>query len=74
MALPVSRSPMLYLNRKGLRPASGLGPRFTTDRLLIHRYETGSTECKAQLAEGDPPPDRAGIFPWPPLNTTTGNE
>ncbi len=62
----VSRSPKAYMQRKGIVPTFLPGPRFSPCGLLVHQYPTGPTLEKASLAEGNPPPDRAVLKPWPP--------
>jgi len=62
----ISRSPLLFLTRKGVRRNTGPGPRFGPCKALVQRYPTGSTTQKSELADGTPPPDRVAFFPWTP--------
>lgn len=62
----VSRSPQKFMLRKEIVTTPPAGPRFAPCRVLVHKYPTGPTLEKARLAEGDPPPERAVLKPWPP--------
>lgn len=60
----ISRSPLPFMIRKGLRRYQGVRPKLDPRNLLISRHPTGSTALKSQLADGHPPPDRPMFFPW----------
>lgn len=62
----VSRSPLRFLQRKGLVQTFRPRPRFDPDGLLVHQYDTGFTVEKSIRAEGDPPPDRPDFYDWSP--------
>ena len=70
----VSRSPQAYMKRKGLLPTVLVGPRLDLYQLLIHKYDTGQSLLKSQLAEGCNPPDRPVLKPWVSRSEELENE
>ena len=62
----VSRSPLLFLQRKEILGTFRPSPRFAPSDLLVNKYPIGQTLGVARLAEGDPPPLRATMKEWAP--------
>lgn len=67
--MAISRSPLAYLQRVGIEPKTFPRPRFDPSALRVHQYDVGNTEIKFSRSDGDPPPDRAAFYPWPPSTT-----
>ena len=62
----ISRSPTLFLQRKGIEPTHRPRPRFAASQLLVNSYTLDNSLCENRLAEGDPAPDRPQFFDWYP--------
>ena len=68
--MPVSRSPINFLERNGVIPTlRSQKPRLDPKRLRVHTVPLGTpVPAPYQMLDtpGDPPPDRGKIDPWPP--------
>lgn len=65
-----SRSPVRFLRRCGVLPTPDAPrPRLDVNALTARRMPLAPPDPPAHaagVAEGVPPPDRAGFSPWPP--------